>query len=277
MLKGLRVINMSVNVPGPAAAHRLQMLGAEVVKVEPPTGDPLKYACPEWYEKLSAGTRIVRVDLKAPEERSTLDQLLSQADLLITANRPSALDRLGMGWTNLHCNFSRLCHVAIVGYPHPNENEPGHDLTYLAKSGLLTPPQLPKTLIADMVGAEKAACEGLALLLARERGGAAGYAQVALSEAAKYMSEPLEAGITTPGSILGGGLPEYNIYEAAVGWVAVAAVEPHFRKNMYEALGKVYSLPEEMRPLFKERTADEWEIWAKERDLPIVALNNNCS
>lgn len=276
MLKGLCVINMAINLPGPLAAHRLQMLGADVVKVEPPTGDPLKYASSEWYERLSAGNCIVKLDIKAPEGREQLDKLLKQADLLITATRPSALERLGMGWSNLHCNFSRLCHVAIVGYPYPNENEPGHDLTYLAKTGLLTPPQMPKTLIADMVGAEKAASEGLALLLARERGGTAGYSQVALSEAAEYMAEPLKARLTNPGGLLGGGLPEYNIYEATAGWVAVAAIEPHFKKNMFEAFGRDYSSPEEMRPVFKELTADEWEIWAKKRDLPIVALNNNC-
>ncbi|MFZ2949507.1 MAG: hypothetical protein WA003_08470, partial [Desulfuromonadaceae bacterium] len=97
-----------------------------------------------------------------------------------------------------------------------------------------------------------------------------------LSEAAEYMAEPLMARFTNPGGLLGGGLPEYNIYKAASGWVAVAAIEPHFKKNMFEAFGRTYSSPEEMSSVFNELTADKWEIWAKERDLPIVALKNDC-
>jgi crotonobetainyl-CoA:carnitine CoA-transferase CaiB-like acyl-CoA transferase len=272
MLDGLNVVNLAVNLPGPAAARRLSRWGACVVKVEPPDGDPMYHYKRKFYDELNAGHEVVTLDLKAPGDMERLGGLLASADLLITAQRPAALERLGLGWEALHNRFPRLCQVAIVGYPPPQENEPGHDLTYQAGIGLLTPPQMPRTLIADMAGAEQAASQSLALLLARERGQGGGYAQVALSDAAEYMSEPLRAGLTAPGCMLGGSLPEYNLYETADGWVAVAALEPHFKKRMDEALGCAAKKPEELSPLFKTKTACDWEKWAAGLDLPIVAV-----
>ncbi len=274
LLDGIKVVNLAVNLPGPACARRLQQLGAQVVKVEPPSGDPLKvnYNMTEWYTELAAGQEIVTLNLKDTEQRGQLDRLLAEADLLITANRPAALERLGLGWDELHRKYPNLCQVAIVGYPPPYENEPGHDLTYQAKIGLLTPPQMPRTLIADMAGAEIAASEALALLLARQRGQEGGYATVALSDAADFMGEPYRIGFTLPGSMVGGGLPEYNLYEANDGCIAVAALEPHFRAALEEALDFESRDPEEWRPIFAMKSAAEWEEWAKEFDLPIVAV-----
>ena len=93
-----------------------------------------------------------------------------------------------------------------------------------------------------------------------------------LSEAADYMAQPLKAGFTAPGGMGGGGLPGYNLYEARDGWVAVAALEPHFKKRMDEALGVASRSPEELRPVFLGKGAVEWEEWAKEYDLPVVAV-----
>lgn len=151
-------------------------------------------------------------------------------------------------------------------------NLPGHDLTYQAKIGLLSPPNMPKTLVADMVGAERAASGALALLLARERRQGAACTLVALSEAAEYIAEPLKNGLTASQALLGGGLAEYNIYQASEGWVAVAALEPHFKKRLEEALGCEVNSPEQLRPFFTTRTAEAWEQWAREYDLPIVAI-----
>ncbi|MFZ3209091.1 MAG: CoA transferase [Geobacteraceae bacterium] len=272
MLDGLNVVNLAVNLPGPAAARRLSRWGAHVIKVEPPDGDPMYHYGRKFYDQLNAGHEVVILDLKAPGDMERLSGLLASADLLITAQRPSALERLGLGWEVLHSRFPRLCQVAIVGYPPPQENEPGHDLTYQASIGLLAPPQLPRTLVADMAGAEQAASQALALLLAKERGQGGGYAQVALSDAAEYMSEPLRAGLTAPGGMLGGILPEYNLYETADGWVAVAAIEPHFKKRMEEALGLAAKYPDDLRPVFRTKTDMEWELWARKFDLPIAVV-----
>lgn len=243
-----------------------------MVKVEPPSGDPMFHYLPEWYASMVEGQEIVTLNLKDAQQRRKLDQLLAEADLLIAANRPAALERLGLGWDELHQNFPNLCQVGIVGYPAPHENEPGHDLTYQAKTGLLAPPQMPRTLIADMAGAEMAASEALALLLAKERGQGAGYAAVALSDAADFMAEPYRVGFTAPDTFLGGGLPGYNIYRANDGWIAVAALESHFQKALEAALDFKSSDPDEWRPIFAKKGAAEWEDWAKDIDLPIVAI-----
>lgn len=274
LLEGIKVVNLAVNLPGPAAARRFLQLGAKVIKVEPPSGDPMVHYHAVWYQKLNEGQVIVALDLKSVEDRQQLDQHLEQADLLITANRPAALDRLGLGWDQLHEQFPQLCQVAIVGYPSPLENEPGHDLTYQAKIGLLNPPQMPRTLIADMAGAEKAVSEALALLWARDKGQGGGYRMVALSDAADYMAEPWTVGFTAPGSMVGGGLPEYNLYQTSDGWLAVAALEPHFSKALFAALGCAPENTKKLKSLFMSRSAGAWEAWAKERDLPVVAVKS---
>jgi alpha-methylacyl-CoA racemase len=269
-LTGITVVNLSLNLPGPAAARRLQQLGARVLKVEPPSGDPMRHYHAGWYGELAAGQELLTLDLKAPEERLRFDELLGQADLLLTASRPAALQRLGLGWMDLCGRFPRLCQVAIVGYAAPRSNEAGHDLTYQASLGLLTPPHMPRTLLADMAGAEQTVGAALALLLGRERGGKGGYTEVALAEAAAAMAEPLRFGTTAPGALLGGGRPEYNVYAASDGWVAVAALEPHFKQRLAEALGgdQVGHLQER----FKTRTAQEWEVWGQQLDIPVVAV-----
>ncbi len=271
-LEGITVVNLAVNLPGPAAARRLCRLGAKVIKVEPPSGDPMNLYLPDWYASMNQGVEVVNIDLKDKRQREELDGLFDRADLLITATRPAALERLDLGWQKLHARFPSLCQVAIVGYPSPRENEPGHDLTYQAKIGLISPPSMPRTLIADMAGAEIAASEALALLLAKERGQEAGYMAVALSDAADYMGEPYREGFTKPGGIGGGGLGEYNLYEAADGWLAVAALEPHFKKSMIEALAIDKADYGVLQKIFLEKSMAHWELWAKGLDLPIVAV-----
>jgi crotonobetainyl-CoA:carnitine CoA-transferase CaiB-like acyl-CoA transferase len=225
----------------------------------------------DWYQTLSEGHELVTLDLKSSKERARLDELLQETDLLITANRPVALTRLSLGWTELNRKFPRLCQVAIVGYPAPRDNEAGHDLTYQASLGLLNPPHMPRTLLADMAGAEQAVCMSLALLLARERGLESGYAQVALSEAAAAMAEPLRFNMTVPGALLGGGVPEYNIYQTRDNWVAVAALEPHFKKRLEEELGNGIKTVDQYRAVFKTDTAANWQEWGQKLDIPIVS------
>jgi len=275
-LDGIRVVAVVTNVPGPVAAARLRALGASVTKVEPPEGDPLASAAPAWYAALAAGCAVHRLDLRAPAGRAALDEILAAADLLLTALRPAALARLGLGAAELRARFARLAHVAIVGHPAPEEERPGHDLTYLAPHGLVAPPGLPRTLVADLLGAERAVTAALALLLVRERGGGAGAAVVVLADAARDAAAPLRAGLTAPGGVLGGASPGYGLYRARSGWVAVAALEERFRARLRAAL----SVPldrDSLERAFRARTADEWEEWARARDLPIAAVRGEAT
>ena len=269
-LDGIRVLNLALNLPGPAAARRFHELGAEVIKVEPPAGDPMKRYHSAWYLDMAAGHAVVRIDLKTEEGGACIHQLLADADLLITATRPAALSRLSLDWPSLQELYPRLCQVAIVGYPAPRENKAGHDLTYQASLGLLAPPHMPRTLLADMAGAEQTVSAALTLLLARERGKGGGYAEVALSAAAAAMAEPLRYRTTSPGAILGGGIPEYNIYQTSDGWVAVAALEPHFKERLETTLAA--RSREDYQAAFLGKSSAEWEQWAQEQDIPIVAV-----
>lgn len=271
-LAGMQVVTLALNLPGPLAAKRLVELGAEVIKVEPPSGDPFGKYCSDWYHEINAGQKIETVDLKSAEGKQTLAKLLSEAALLLTAQRPAALKRLGLDWASLHNNYPLLNHLAIVGYPEPMENHAGHDLTYQASLGLISPSQMPKTLIADMVGAEQAAFQALALLMACKAGQKGEQRLIALSQAAKYMAQPLTHGLTSEKGILGGKLPEYSLYETKVGWVAIAALEPHFRKRLQEILGLEQLTRELLAEKMKTRTARMWCDWADENDIPLVEV-----
>lgn len=273
-LEGVRLVTLAQNVPGPAAAARLQSFGASVVKVEPPNGDPLASSNPAWYEALASGQEVVRLDLKSDAGRDRLDEHLAEADVLLTSNRLAALARLGLGPEELGVRFPHLCYVAVTGYRAPHEDAPGHDLTYLADLGLLSPPEMPRTLLADLAGAERAVSATLALLLNRERGMGAGYTEVALSEAAAFFAEPLRYGITKPGALLGGGFPGYGLYEARDGWVAVATLEAHFWERLLLELGLEEATREDLEEVFLQKPAEEWERWATERDLPLKAVSH---
>jgi alpha-methylacyl-CoA racemase len=271
-LQGIRVVTLAVNLPGPLAVARLHQLGALVVKVEPSDGDPLSRVAPDWYRALHQDFVIIKLNLKESAERDRLVERLERADLLVTATRPAALARLGLSWSSLHERFPRLTQVAIVGFPAPHEELPGHDLTYQARLGLLSPPDMPRALIADWAGSQNVVSTALALILARERGQGSHYATVSLSRAAESFAEPLRRGLAGAGGALGGGFPGYNLYRTRDGWVAIAALEPHFWRKVGEELGVESPSHARLQEFFLTRTAEEWEAWARERDLPISAL-----
>jgi alpha-methylacyl-CoA racemase len=274
LLDGVRAVNAGVNLPPVAASARLKELGAAVVKVEPPDGDPMERAAPRLYEQLTHGQERRRLDLRSDEGRAGLDDLLDDADVLLTASRPAALARLGLAPEQVRARHPRLLHVSIVGHLHPRQDIAGHDLTYVAALGLLVPPALPRTLVADLAGAERAVTAAVALVLARERGGAERFAEVALENAAAFFALPLAHGVTAEGGLLGGGEPCYGLYEARGGWVALAALEPHFRERLLSELGLAAADADALARAFRGRTPEEWEAWAVERDLPLVAVRN---
>jgi alpha-methylacyl-CoA racemase len=248
-------------------------MGASVIKVELPGGDPLARMCPGYYGDLGSGQEVVCLDLKDPQDRASLDGWLEGTDLLLTASRPAALGRLGLSWPELHAGFPHLCQVAIVGHPPPKEDAPGHDLTYQACFGTLSPPGMPPVLVADLAGAEQAVSAALSLLFARERGQGVGYEQGALSEAARSFAEPLRQGLTASGGILGGGFPGYGLYRAREGHVALATLEPHFWERLLQEL-EVKGDRRELERIFETKTAEQWEEWATERDLPLAAVRH---
>lgn len=277
-LDGIRLLSLATNIPGPLAVARLIGLGASGRKVEPPAGDPLAAAAPAWYAHLHEGLPVRRLDLKSAAGQSQLHELLAESDLLITANRPAALSRLSLDWPALAGAYPRLCQVAIFGNAPPDAGKAGHDLTYQAGLGLVEPPNLPRIVLADLAGAEWAVSAALALLIGRDRGMIAAdrYAAVALADAAAAFAAPLQYGLTGPGGLLAGSFPGYNLYPAQAGWVAVAVLEAHFLRRLAEEIGLAEKKLtfDTLSKTFLRRPAGEWERWAAERDLPIVAVRD---
>lgn len=272
LLDDVRIVTIALNLPGPAACARLREMGARVEKVEPPGGDPLEAYVPAWYRELHEGIGIHRLDLKDPGGRERLHALLREADLLVTAQRPSALARLGLAPDALLAGFPRLCMLRITGHRPPHDDVAGHDLTYLAAHGLVTPGVLPPTLFADMAGAERAVGTALALLHARDRTGRGQHADVALEDAAEWLARPRRHGLAGEGSLLGGRLAGYNLYAARDGWIALAALEPHFAQRVMDAFGLQALEAAALASRFAAHGTAHWVDWARERDIPLVAL-----
>jgi len=271
-LKDIQVITTALNLPGPLAAKRLVKMGAAVIKIEPPPGDPFKHYVKEWYRDLNKGQTIITLDLKTEPGQNRLKELLQDSALLITAQRPKALARLDLDWARLNKAFPRLNHLEIVGYPAPNTDIAGHDLTYQAELGLLSPPKMPKSLLVDMMAGEQAALKALEMIMAYKDGQSGSKYQLALSESAKYLAQPIKYGLTNDDGLLAGNLAEYNIYETKQGWLALAALEPHFQENLKRGLKLNFISKENLRIKFKEKTAQEWLAVAKEFDIPLAIV-----
>ncbi len=261
----MKLVTIAQNVPGPVAVARLVAGGATAIKVEAPWGDPLDGFCKPWYDELHANVAVVRLDLKTDEGMRALTDLLGSADVFIASQRPAALERLGLDVASLSRRFPLLRHLNIVGdTAHPDE--PGHDVTYQAKAGLLHD-GLPKTLLADLLGAERAYAAVIEMMYR----GPGGRRVVGLFDALHDMTAPLRHGLTAPGGVLGGANPAYGVYAASDGRVAVGALEPHFRERLYAALGLADGSP--IATVMATKTAAEWEQWGHEHDIPLKATD----
>ena len=268
-LDGVRVVSLATNLPGPIAAARLTALGASVTKIEPPTGDALAPASPDWYAELTAGQRVLVLDLNDPEARQFLTDELRGADLLITALRPSALARLGLA--NPPASYAGLSHVEIVGYDTDREEISGHDLNYQAAHGTLQPPALPTVPVADLLGAERVVSAALLLLLTRGRTAVGGHQRVVLDEAARDAGAAVRYGLTGPGGALGGGLPLYGIYECTDGYLALGAIEDHFAARVREMVTTEVTHAGLQRA-FAAHDTQHWTTLADRLDIPLTPV-----
>ena len=264
LLRGVRVVSVAQNVPGPLAVARLVSRGASATKIEPLSGDPFAPLCQSWYDEMHRGVSVERLDLKSAEGRGRLVALLRAADLFITSHRPSALARLRLDPESLRGEVPGVRIIRVVGSLADPE-EAGHDLTYQAHAGLARE-TMPLTLAADVMASERVYATALELL--RGPGGAC--VDIGLIESLDPLRAPLRHGLTAPGGVLGGGVPRYRIYATRDGHVALAALEGHFERRFYEVLG----LPIGSDPSaeFLQRTAVEWVEWARSNDVPLTSI-----
>lgn len=285
-LAGVRVLSLALNLPGPAALMRCQRMGATCVKLEPPapegaaSADPMGMYNPLAYVMLHEGVEVLQADLKSEAGQALLHEQLAQTDVLLTSFRPSALAKLGLAWEALHARYPRLSLVAIVGAPGERAEEPGHDLTYLAESGLLVDDTMPPTLYADMGGALMASEAVLQALLKRYAVGEGVQVEVALNAVAEWLALPRSWGLTMPDGAVGGAHAGYRIYPCADGRVAVAALEPHFAAALREMTGVASedmfapAVHEEIALWFATTTRAQLDSIAAEYDIPVCTLPN---
>lgn len=250
-LTGVRVLSLALNLPGPAALMRCRQMGATCIKLEPPSGDPMGHYNKVAYAQLHQGVKVLNADLKTGAGQKAAHRELAKADVLLTSFRPSALDKLGLGWKKLHKLYPALSQVTIVGAPGARAEEPGHDLTYLADNGLVNGLELPPTLYADMGGSLMASEAVLQATLVQRAKGRGVFIEAALSGAAGYLALPRNWGLTLPTGSVGGAHAGYRVYPCKDGRVAVAALEPHFAAALCAASGVAAS---DMRAMFAPAT-----------------------
>ncbi|MDD4887092.1 MAG: CoA transferase [Thiomonas sp.] len=268
-LAGVRITTLAVNLPGPAAAARLHALGAEVRKIEPPSGDPMAQMSPALYRAMHKGIRVQTLDLKTEQGQTALHTHLQRSDLLFTAFRPAALKRLGLDKPSLAARHALLSAVCVLGYPGAQSHLPGHDLTFQAEAGLIDTAHLPSTLLADMMGAMLVVEAAMGALLQARLQGRGVMLDVALSDAAGFAAVPRTLGMTAPGSLLGGALPGYGVYLCADGLVAIAALEPHFQQTLF--LLAQGGTRRHITRWCKTHTAAQLTALARQHDLPLWA------
>ncbi|MEK9951059.1 MAG: CoA transferase [Curvibacter sp.] len=277
-LRGTRILSLALNLPGPAALMRLRALGATCAKLEPPAGDPMRDYRPEAYAALHTGVRVLQADLKSEAGRQRLQRELARTDVLLTSFRPSALQRLGLGWAALHRAYPCLSLVAIVGAPGAAAEIPGHDLTYMAEQGLVQGLKLPPTLYADMGGALLASEAVLQALMLRAKSGTGVRREVALSDAAAWLGLPRHWGLVSPTSAVGGGHAGYRVYACRDGRVAVAALEPHFAQALCAAAGLqpgsmlAPAMHQALESWFAQQTRRTLDALVQRLDLPLHTL-----
>ncbi len=289
-LRGYRVLDLSQYIPGPFAARSLADLGAEVVKIEPPGGDPMRQldfteggeALSPLYRHLNRGKTIACLNLKTERHRETLRKLLTTADVLVESYRPGVLARLGFGREYLATINPSLIHCALSGFGQtgPYQQRAGHDLTYCAVSGALSAsgtrrrPVMTFPPIADHAGALQAVNGILAALLSRSRNGKGYFLDIALSESLLAWQYPALFESRSGNNpdretlLLNGGAAFYNIYATADHrFVALAALEEKFWRRFCQAVGHSEWIDRQREPLPQKPLIGEVEALFAKRPL----------
>ena len=205
-LLGLKVIEICTTIAGPACARLLADMGAEVIKIEPPEGDPVRQMGQHYQgESLYAASilrnkRSIVLDLKTPEGRQVAADLIAQADILVENNRPGVLERLNLGYDTLSARNPGLVMVRISGYGQtgPYHERPGYGAICEAVAGvrhMTGDPDRPPARVAlattDYLSSVHAAFGAVAAIHARQRTGKGQVVDVALYEAAYTQMEPV--------------------------------------------------------------------------------------
>jgi len=281
-LDGVRIVDLTRLLPGGLCTLLLADLGADVIKVEQPgTGDYVRER-PATFAALNRGKRSLCLDLKTSVGVEALLRVVAGADVLVESFRPGVLDRLGLGFEPMRRVNPRLVYCAITGWDRdgPRARRAGHDLNYVAATGLLArPPAVLPVQFADSAGAALAALEIVAALRERDRSGEGRFVDVSLARAALTLGAPAAGE-----PVLAGDALCYGVYRCADGWVALGALEPKFWRAWCEGVDRADLVEHqfdqtgsaahgEVAKIFAGRTRAKWDEFAAAHDccLTVVA------
>jgi crotonobetainyl-CoA:carnitine CoA-transferase CaiB-like acyl-CoA transferase len=296
-LAGIKVVDFSMFVPGPFASAILADLGAEVIKVEPPSGDPARgYIAPQFRAE-NRNKRSIALDLKQDEARAVIERLARRSDIILEGFRPGVAQRLGIDYASLAPVNGRLIYCSLSGYGQsgPWRERPGHDVNYLAAGGGLAYPgqwlqgparsSLP---VADMAGGSFAAIAVLAALEERRRSGRGVQLDLSLFEAGFFWAaqrHSLSPSVDPRAHIF----PVNDVFEAADGKrLTLGILEEHFWKNFVRCVadlapdlaGEDYAsdakrrangdrLSARLAEVVRMKTAGEWVKLLEANDVPV--------
>jgi len=237
-LEGLIVVDLCRYLPGAFASRELSRLGARVVRVEAPDGDPMRQTAPAWDDALRRGKESVVCNLK--READFARRLCAQADVVLEGFRPGVAARLGIGPDDVPEGVV-YCSLTGFGTESRHSGRVGHDLNYLGWAGVLadTAPGLPPVQVADLAaGALRAVAQILAALVRRERTGEGARLVISMTHGSHELVAHRLGGDPLP-RLLTGGLACYAVYETADGrHLTVGALEPVFFARLCELLGR---------------------------------------
>jgi crotonobetainyl-CoA:carnitine CoA-transferase CaiB-like acyl-CoA transferase len=292
-LSGVRVIELSRLLPGAYATLLMGDLGADVVKVEERgRGDYMRWVGPMTNDDTSAifsascrNKRSITVDLKTDGGREIVRDLASAAQVVVEGFRPGVAARLGLGYEDLREVNPTIVYCSISGYGQsgPMADRPGHDLNYLAASGVLDlsgepdgAPSMPGPQYADVWGGGLTAAYAV---LAALVGGKGGYLDVGMYDGSAAVLTNHAAAWLTGGlrfdrgrMLLSGGVPNYGVWPASDGWVTLACTEEKFWQRACELLeapdlvsafgatgDSAEAAAQRLRDIFSTRTRAEWD------------------
>lgn len=265
-MQGLIVVDATRYLPGAFASAELLRLGARVIRLEQPGGDPMRATAPEWHDLLNAGKESVVCDL--PRDAALAQALLARADVVIESFRPSVAARLGIGPDDVPAR-TVYCSITGFGVGGEHEQRAGHDLNYVGWAGVLGD-AVPRVQVADLAaGALGAVTEILAALLERERTGVGARIVISMTHGAHRLA--------SRSPVLQGGFACYRMYATGDGrYLTVGALEPKFFLRLCDLLERPElgeqqydenqdSLISELSDVFSKQTLEHWlDVFANE-------------
>jgi alpha-methylacyl-CoA racemase len=300
-LSGVRVIDFSTLLPGPLATLFLSEAGADVVKVEQPSGDGMRsyFSSSDGgdaaFAILNRGKRSVTLDLKKPADHSVALELVQECDILVEQFRPGVMERLGLGYDVVRKINPRVIYCSITGYGQtgPSSNKSGHDINYLGDVGILAQScgqsgarVLPAVPLADVAGGTYPALLNMLIALRhRDQTGEGTYLDISIAGSlfalsylpwARHFAGDHAGSKAGPG-VMTGGSPRYQLYDASDGAIIAAApLEEKFWLTFTDAieLESEMRLPdapagpviERVAKLIGSKPGEHWRAVFAERD-----------